>query len=194
MNLTSRGSKIVVAAVALALPFKAGGCGSTACITVTAAQLVNGACPSSSEAQARFSDPNCPGAITSVDSAGTLDGNLCCYSVTTAGNTEVECAGTGGSFGDGSFSTEESSSTGIGAGGGTSSCPGTCQAALNGAPFDTVCDGALMALMSLQMCACNAACMTSCDPTLCVGNAPDTGCLSCMQTNCATQLSACHDS
>jgi hypothetical protein len=196
MNLTFRGSRIVLAVAALALPLKAGGCGtSTACITVTSAQLLNGTCPSAQVAQNRFSDPDCPGSIVSVDSDGTLDDNLCCYSVTSeSGNSEIDCGSTGdGIGGDTSF---ESSSTGFGGGDGTGggqTFGNTCQDALNGAPVSSLSPASKMVLMSLQTCACNGTCMTSCDPTLCLSNAPDTGCLSCLQTSCSAQLTACHE-
>jgi hypothetical protein len=189
MNLMSRGTRIVLVATALALPLEAASCGRSACFTVTSAQLLNGACPSPQSALSRFSSQSCPGEVTSVDSDGTLDGSLCCYSVTSDGNGDNVC-GEGGSFGDGSF--EESTGFGTtGFGGGTSTC-GTCQEALNGAPSGTVCDQSLMALQALQKCACNGDCMAPCDPNLCIGNAPDVGCLSCLQTSCTAQLATCH--
>jgi hypothetical protein len=88
MHLLRRWSEVVVIAVVAVLPFKVGGCGTTACITVTPAQLTNGACPAPEVALARLSDPNCPSTITNVDGAGTLDGNLCCYSVDTQNDDE----------------------------------------------------------------------------------------------------------
>lgn len=194
MNLLSRASRIALALTALALPLKASGCGRTACITVTAAQLVNGSCPSAAAAQARFSDPGCSGNVESVDSDGALSGSLCCYSVTLqdSGNESFDC-GTGGSFGDTSF--EASTGTGFGGdgvGGGSSCGTGvTCQDALDGVPFMQVCSDSLQLLMTLQMCACNGGCMSICDPNLCIGNAPDSGCFSCLQTSCANELAAC---
>jgi hypothetical protein len=190
MNLMSRGTRIVLAVTALALPMKATGCGRSACITVTQAQLLNGSCPSRQTAQSRFSGPDCPGSVTSVDSDGTLDGNLCCYAVTTDDNGETSC-GEGGSSGDVFEGEEESSSTGFG--GSTGAC-GTCQEVLNGAPFNStmMCSDSLAALQALQTCACNGTCMAACDPNLCISNAPDVGCLSCLQASCTGQLTTCH--
>ncbi len=119
MRRALRWSEVVVAVAVAALPFKAGGCGTTACITVTPAQLVNGACPGPAAALARFSDPNCPSTISNVDGAGTLDGNFCCYPVDTQNDGEaIECGEGvgGGSFGVGVGGT---SFSGGGFGGGT---------------------------------------------------------------------------
>jgi hypothetical protein len=122
MRLLRRWSEIVVVAAVVVLPFKAGGCGTTACITVTPAQLVNGACPGPTAAMARFSDPDCPGAIYNVDSAGTLDGNFCCYTVETQSDSAPSgCdfgAGGGDVGGSSGFTSVSSSGFGGGFGGG----------------------------------------------------------------------------
>jgi hypothetical protein len=180
-----------------ALPIKTGGCGRTACITVSASQLVNGACPSAAVAQARFADTTCgSGAITSVDGAGSLDDGFCCYPVTEGDgnpNGPVEC-GVGGGMGvttGTGFFGNGGSITGFGGSGGSGTCS-TCSAALSGAvPFGQVCAGPSTLLDALEVCACSATCGSACNPTLCVKNAPDDGCASCLQLACPSQLAAC---
>ena len=65
----------------------------------------------------------------------------------------------------------------------------TCNDALNGAPFNQVCNPTI--LTNLRACACASNCTSACDPTLCMANSPDTGCLSCLEAQCAPQLMTC---
>ena len=212
MRLTTRPSEILVMVVALVLPFKAGGCaGRTACIVVTASDLQNnGTCPDQATASTRLVNAPCAGSITSVDGSGALDGDLCCYPVTYAsgGGDPVPCeedpgfgggtavgppigSSSSGGFGGGTFTT---TTTGTG----TPGCV-TCNEALNGAPFDQACNPMVdggppnpsMLLTSLRVCACASACTTACDPTLCLGNAPDNACTTCLEGACAAALMAC---
>ncbi len=101
-------AQIGVGVAILLLPLKIGGCGKTACITVTSGQLAKngGACPSQAEALGFFTgtagsssfgnQEGCgQGAVTQVDGAGELDGDLCCYPVDLSGNSgESFCGGT----------------------------------------------------------------------------------------------------
>jgi len=194
MHLTSRPSGILVAIFALALPFKAGGCGRTACFTVTAAQLDHGACPSQDVASGRLVNAGCNGNIVSVDGAGALDGNLCCYPVTEQDpgfNGPTPPCGFGGDVPatTGTFP----GTTGMGGFGGTGGTTTTpcvsCAMALQGAPFGQVCNPT--DLSDLRVCACASKCTSACDPTVCFGNAPDNVCLTCMETACASQLAVC---
>jgi hypothetical protein len=199
-------ARILVVGFTLALvPFKAGGCdgGRTACFTVTGQT-----CPSQDALNSSIaSSPAnlaCSGEISSVDGPGTLDGDLCCYPVTYVSGNGVPCdlvittsEGTGG------FTTGFSSSTGTFGGsssgtfGSSSGLPPncvSCNAALQGAPFDQACDPTPLA--NLRVCACANKCTEACDPTLCTstGNAPDNVCRSCLQANCASELMACQES
>jgi hypothetical protein len=185
INATSRRAEIVVILVALALPFKAGGCGTTTCITLSQAQIKSGTCPSAEEAQARVADPSmCSFGATSttIEGEGVLDGELCCYPSTKQVGGGCFGGGVGGGF------TMSSAFGGSGAvtGGPPPGCA-PCRNALNGTPFDQVCS---TDLQNLEMCGCTA-CTAACDPTLCIGNAPDDGCLGCLQTSCTSQLTAC---
>jgi hypothetical protein len=199
MRLSSRWSNALLLAAVVILPLKSGGCGRTACITLTQAQLANtaGMCPDAMTAQSRLVDTvDCSGPVASVDGPGDLsDGNLCCYPVTlTDSNASEDCgSGVGGGFsGEVSVSSSVSGIGGFGgAGGGLPSMCATCPEALTGAPFNDVCSAEQPLLSALQICACNGTCMSLCDPTLCVGNQPDNGCLSCLQTSCNAQLMAC---
>jgi hypothetical protein len=211
MRLTTRPSEIVLMVVALALPFKAGGCaGRTACITVTASDLQSdGTCPDQATASTRLVNAPCEGSISSVDGPGALDGDLCCYPVTyVSGGAAVPCEidpGFGGGISTGDGVPIGSSSSG-GFGGGTvvttsTGTPGcvSCNEALNGAPFGQACTGPVTdagaspatLLANLRVCACATACTTACDPTLCLGNAPDNACTTCLDAACAKELMAC---
>jgi hypothetical protein len=184
MPWTLRSSRLVVTLFAAALPLKVGGCGRTACITVTPSQLQGGACPAPAAAQPRFASENCQG--LTVLGNGVLDDELCCYPVE-AQNSGFNCF-----EGDGSIA---SAGVAVGAGGaGGAMFEVTCNDALNGAPFTKVTGSSAADLMSLEMCACQGACLMTCDPTLCIGNAPDNGCLSCLLSHCPSQLQACQES
>jgi hypothetical protein len=198
MQVTYRWSGLVVAVFALALPFKAGGCGQTACITVTPSQLKSGACPGLAAAQARF--PPCTG--PTVEGPGILDDDLCCYPVAHLDNSTA-CVdnGAGGAAGFGmGGDTSCGGFCGVGGSGGSGGFGGavgasTCDDALQGqTPFTQVTGSSLSHLMSLEQCGCAGSCLMVCDPTLCVGNAPDNGCLICLLSNCSTQLMACKES
>jgi hypothetical protein len=196
----SRGAELLLVAVALVLPFKAMGCGRTACFTVTSADLKNGACPDVMAAAARLEGPACAGQanIASVDGAGTLDNGLCCYPVT-FGDTNpafVPC-GAGGSFTVTTGISVESAMVGVGASSSISTMTGTfcvkCKEFLAGMS-GPLCSGfALTNEVAVQNCACTAtSCQTDCDQTLCgPGNAPDDACRACLLQGCAMEVTAC---
>jgi hypothetical protein len=188
INTTFRRSEIVVMLFALALPFKAGGCGSTTCITVTQADLQNGECPSQMVAQMRVTDPNMcffGSTMTMIEGDGVLDGQLCCYPSSKQSSNGGCFIGMGGGVSTG-FGT---ATTGFG--GSTTTGFATCNSALQGAPFDQVTEPQSKAdLETLEMCGCNK-CTSVCDPTLCTGNKPDDGCMGCLLSSCATELTAC---
>jgi hypothetical protein len=197
MSRPPRLARFVVIALFLGLfPLKTGGCdgGRTACFTVTGKT-----CPSPEALNMSISmspaNTMCAGDISSVDGPGTLDNDLCCYPVSyISGNDGFPCnlgfigtttIGTGGTttFGGSSGFAGGVTTT-------TSNCV-TCNQALNGAPFSQVCNPT--PLDNLRICACASTCTTECDPTLCEGNPPDTGCLSCLQANCSSQLTTCKE-
>lgn len=193
MQGMDRGSRLVLTVFALALPFKAAGCGRTACITVTASQLQNGACPMPNAAQARFSSALCPG--PTVEGPGILDDGLCCYPVEVA-DSSVNCATLSGT-GVGAFAASASASGGFGGTGGTGGSSGsTCAEALKGAPFTQVTGTAHTNLTNLEMCACGSGsdCAMICDQDLCIGNAPANGCTNCLLSTCSMQLLVCQES
>jgi hypothetical protein len=190
-------ARFLVIALAVAIPaLDAASCGGrTACFTNDPGQP----CPTPESINNSITgSPTgmCTDSIASVDGPGTLDGNLCCYPVTyVSSSVGVPCnLGSGTIFNGmgGGISSSSSSSGfgmgGFGTGGGTTSCV-SCNQALNGAPFGEVCDQST--LNTLRQCACASACTSACDPTLCFGNAPDNGCLSCMQQSCSSDLMAC---
>lgn len=197
MSRPPRVARLLVIALALgALPLKSGACGGrTACFTVTAAELGGGqACPGVGEASTRLLNTMCPGSVESVDGPGSLDGDLCCYPVTYGPLPGDSICGvtfptTSGDFPTGTSASSASSGTAIGFDGGPTGPCVSCNAALNGAPFGQVCDPT--PLSKLRVCACAANCTDACDPTLCAGNAPDNGCLACVQASCASELAAC---
>jgi hypothetical protein len=195
-------SEILVVFVALALPFKAGGCGRTACITVSASQLQSGMCPSADKAMSRFDSAACDGLappVASVDGPGAIDGDLCCYPVTeSSDNAEFgsPACGVGGSPSTNvSVGVGVSTSVGVGVGvGGNTTASGcvSCKTALQGAPFSQVCQGpASDALQALRACACASNCTAQCDATLCFGNLPDNACQTCVNSACSSELMTC---
>jgi hypothetical protein len=200
MHFASRRSEILVMVAALALPFKAGGCGRTSCLTLSKAQIQSGICPSQSEAAARINGPNNCGfnsTTTTIEGDGTLDGELCCYPVSEQTVNTICGFGAGGSPGGTTGFGGETTSTATGFVGTGGSMPGCapCNAALQGTPFDLVC-GLSMArtdLQNLEMCGCGNTCMSVCDQTLCIGNKPSDGCMSCLQSGCLTQLVTCQN-
>lgn len=200
MHFSSRHAQALVMVFALALPFKAGGCGGrTACFTVTSANLgSDGSCPGIDVASMRLVNAPCSGMVGSVDGPGALDANLCCYPVTYIDSSVgVPCnlgPGTTTGFGSstGFFGGPGGGTTTTGGfggfGGGPANCV-RCNDALNGAPFNLVCTPQILA--NLRACACASKCTSACDPTLCATNAPDDGCLSCLDVQCGAELTAC---
>jgi hypothetical protein len=188
----------VSAALALCLPFLQSGCGSTACIQLNAGD--HGKCPSASAAFPRFSDPMCPGTITSVDGEGSLDGELCCYPVSQDSSTPfpggcgVDIGGFSGTGNGGGFSTTASGFGtggfgGTGGAGGGGPC-GTCWEVLNGQfPNDPsqLCPASQTAVSDLTTCACNTgeSCDTTCSDNLCAGTQPTGSCFSCISSDTA---------
>jgi hypothetical protein len=197
MPIRTLPSRSLLAAAVLALPLTAG-CGRKACFTWTAQE---GTCPAQSEALEFFSDPRCPGRITSVESAPTseLDGELCCYAVTA--NEDVDeggCAGFGGANSSGSFdeSSVFAASGGFDGGGPIPPSCVSCGAALKVGVFaSTPCNEATGTLVNdLLSCACNGNCSAPCGGDLCGGSAPGSECFVCLQDStqgCAKELDAC---
>jgi|HubBroStandDraft_6_1064221.scaffolds.fasta_scaffold226621_2 hypothetical protein len=89
-------SFVGLGAVVAVLPLSSGACGRTACFEYSPSEYAaTHGCPSQSSALQNFTSPTCPGAVLSVDSAGTYeDGELCCYSVT---QQDIDLVGAGGS-------------------------------------------------------------------------------------------------
>jgi hypothetical protein len=197
MSRPPRLARYLVIGLAAAL-LRLGGCsGRTACFTVTASDLgPDQTCPDVAVATTRLVNNTCGGSIESIDGAGSLDGDLCCYPVTYFGSNsddgDIDCEiSPGGSFG-GSSGIASSASSGIsGFGGSTTTSCATCNQALGGAPFDQACNPAV--LSAVTTCGCSTACASACQATLCTGsgNAPDNGCLSCLQASCLSQLQSC---
>jgi hypothetical protein len=180
-----------------ALPFKTGGCGNTACMTVTATDLAqaNGVCPSPDVASQRISGQACT--TVTITGNGELDGALCCYPVqeSTGGSCDFVAGETGtgtgvvfpggGGAGPPVGEVVASASAGTGCvgpccGAGGSGCGGaisagcsTCGAVLaSGAATNVLCNPALPALAELQGCACasGSACQAACSVSLCLSN------------------------
>jgi hypothetical protein len=206
-SLVASGLLVPLALAAITLRTTA--CGHTACITVTSAQLVNGACPDPSTALGRFGDLACGNnTVSSVDGPGSFDDGLCCYPVTNDGpglnSDEPPCGaggdtviGMGGStvdtggFGGAGGSTASGLGGDIGTGGNCNVAP-TCKELLTGeVPFGRACGPAKSLLDELEACGCASNCTSQCDPTLCMANAPDDGCIGCLQQQCPSQLTAC---
>jgi hypothetical protein len=189
MRVAPRWSEIMVLVAVVALPLKAGGCGSSACITVTPAQLAGGACPSMDVAKARLV-ATCPASIVDVSGPGTLDGNLCCYPVDTRSqNTGFDpCAlGDLGDLGVGGSGTGS---------GGVPVCS-TCLAALNGVDPSQLCPGAESFFEDVVSCFCAAGetCAGVCADSLCGGTAVLGACTSCVEssTQCAAVVGTCEN-
>jgi hypothetical protein len=209
--------RLSLAAVCLALPVAASGAcgGGTACFQYTPSEYaVHGnSCPAQDDALPNFSDPDCPGAIVAVNSAGTFDGQLCCYAVTFAGvvpdcgvsnpassgDGEVSPPGVSVTMGVGGFGPSASVSetvgmVGTGTGGSVPGCVSTCSVAVvnGGVPCS---GGSLAAYNNLQSCVCGGSsgvcpggpCDSFCD------DLPATAaCDACLQGVCSAQLSACN--
>lgn len=194
-------SRLLLAAAVLALPLLGSGCGRKACFTWTAHE---GACPAQSEALPFFSDPRCPGQITSVESAPTseLDGELCCYDVIADENaTEADCSGGfGGANGTGGFGQSSaftgvtSAAAGQGGAGGTTSCA-HCADSLDEGQQAVLCnDTTAFLVKTLQQCACTGGCSMPCENDFCAGLFMSPQCFACLQEEgqgCTDALDAC---
>ena len=86
----SRARVPLAAVAALALALATTGCGKYACFAWTEQE---GACPSQDEAVEFFVNPQCGGAIDSIDSYGEFDGEYCCYEVTKRGGDDYYYCG-----------------------------------------------------------------------------------------------------
>ncbi len=194
-------ARVVLAAVAVGLPFAASGAcgGGTACFQYNESEYAfNGdSCPAQNDALPNFSDPDCPGPVVSVNSAGTFDGQLCCYAVTydrivpdcgtanpTTSSGIAPPSGVGGSFSTSVVTA--TASTGP-------ACFLTCSSAMmnGGAPCGAP-DG-VSAYDALQSCACNGtldSCAGSC-PVFCQSGPLDATCNPCLESVCNTELMAC---
>lgn len=197
-------SRSILAAAVLALPLTGGGCGRRACFTWSARE---GACPAQSEALQFFSNPRCPGQITSVESPPTneLDGELCCYEVVADGQMNNEddlgCQGfggsnpatTGGGFG-GSVGFVASTSVGQGGAGGTTTCA-RCAEVVDSLLTAQLCDDPTAFIVkTLIGCACNATCAPVCGATFCMGNPPTPECSDCLHDplqGCGNEFTDC---
>jgi hypothetical protein len=199
-------SRLLLAAV-LALPVTSAGCGRTACFTWS---TLEGACPARSDALSFFTNPRCPGQITSVESEPVADaeGKLCCYQVTERAQTDESlCQGFGGStstgqgFG-GNGSSAFAASSGVGQGGfggsttgqdGGTSCV-RCGEEIGNTTPALFCDGSAALFNNLINCACSGACSATCVDTFCPGNPASNDCASCIadvSLGCGNQLNAC---
>jgi hypothetical protein len=188
-------------AAALLLPLTGAACGRTACFEWTPPE---GACPSQEEAIIYFSDPSCPGSVRSVESEGSFDGQLCCYSVT---HNDTTVVGQGCDVGVGGFGSGEggfgsavavgvggsSGEGGFGTGGG-SSCVFCSDVLFNGQPFEIpLCPGSDVAFKELSGCACSA-CDVECNDNFCSGGPMSADCEVCMQdqaAGCPIQFEDC---
>lgn len=185
------------AAAVLVLPVSAASCGRTACFQWTAAE---GSCPAQDEAMQFFHEPKCPGAVVTVDSEGSFDGELCCYAVTQEEIAfdffDTPCVGSGaGGFGG---SNNVGSSVVVGAGGALPS-PGCFQCGdtlFGGVTALDLCSFSLELFDALFSCSCvpDGACTNICAGDLC-GGAGFVGdaCFSCLSESpeCAVQLDEC---
>jgi hypothetical protein len=195
-------ARFALAAIVAAVPFiGVGGCGRTACFQYSQqAYAKNGnACPARMDALVNLADPDCPGPVTSVDGAGSFDGELCCYPVT-YDDIAPDCTqdqGQGGSFGSEGFTSTGFSESATGVGG----SPPDAGPCLSCAEAITVggqpCGGvALKAWLSLRSCAgCLAAgqvCAAEC-ANFCEESVIDAPCNACLQGTCDMALIECAD-
>lgn len=97
-----------------------------------------------------------------------------------------------GSSGTASGGTSSSSSSSTGSSSSGGACT-TCSQLIAGATPGTYCTGSDTLYQSVIMCACGVDCSTDCT-TFCSEFGSIIGtCLSCMETYCSTQLTACQD-
>jgi hypothetical protein len=177
-----RWSRGVILGVALLLPFKAGGCGRTACITVDPDQFGAGTCPLPSDADSRFG--GCVSEVSKVDGTGVRDGNLCCYPVVMDGHVAGDC----------NVVDTVDAGQGAGIGSGPDECV-TCLDLLNGGIVGSLCTSSGLLLMDLVSCACSSSCASACQSTLCGASSPNPACMGCLNEmgtgGCGPQLVAC---
>lgn len=198
---------LVLAVIVFAFPLAGGGgCNQRqACFTFTSGEFAkNGnACPAQKTALPNFSDPACPGAVTSVDSEGDfdpLDGTtgICCYTVTYApitpdcgsspggqGGSNVGGFSSGGEFGGGGVVAVSSGGQGA-AGPGCS----TCSDLIQGTNTTSFCDESSPRVTAIENCSCSA-CSTSCGDSLCKQSAPSSACFNCLANSCGDELVDC---
>jgi hypothetical protein len=207
--LPSRGTlaRAFFALLVVAVPFVgSGGCnGRTACLQYSPGEYAaNGnVCLSPSQALGSFTDPSCPGPITSVDGDGSYDGELCCYPVTYADITP-DC-GQGGSGG----SVVTPPGVDVGETVGFASATGTAVSSSTG-PCDTSCADALTnggvpcpgpgsaSFGALIFCACggidagiqcDSVCQSFCSQQ--PSSTMDSSCAACLMSACPSQLANC---
>jgi hypothetical protein len=185
----------MVVALALALPFSAGGgCGNrTACFAYTQGEYAqNGnACPSPTDALASFTDPACPGPVVSVDGPGSFDGEICCYPVT-EDSIVPDCGNTSSTGGSTSTGPPPPPTGGFSSGTGIPTCTTTCADTLveGGQP----CTNGGGPFASLVACA-SSTCTVQC-PTFLAGGAvvADATCEPCLAAGCPSELMMCQES
>ena len=184
---------LFTAAIA-ALSFTGGGCGREACFTWSPTE---GACPAQSEALTFFTNPECPGKITSVESDGTstLEGTLCCYQVTAREQTdEALCQGFGGaSSSDSSSFVSSTGQGGVSSGqGGSSSCA-HCGEVLAVTQPQPVCPESEALFNAFFDCACSGACATECGDNFCASAPTTMTCFTCLDdtAGCQKEFAIC---
>ena len=139
-------------------------------------------------------------AIVALNSAGSFDGEICCYAVTFS-DIVPDCGsngsgqggfnpGTGVGMGTTAFATSSASVGGAGAA--PPACASSCVDAItNGG---TPCaDPGLSVWEALLGCACSGA-VDGCDMecgSLCQNSSVESQCLACAMMNCASQLATC---
>jgi hypothetical protein len=204
---------LVLAAIVFTFPLAGGsGCNQRqACFTFTSSEFAknSNSCPAQSGALVNFTDPNCPGSVTSVDSAGDfdpLDGNtgICCYTVTYAPITPDCGSSPGGQGGSnvGGFSSGDAaggsfgSAVAVGVGGSAvgGNGPGcfTCSDMIQGSTMGTknFCNDSQGFASALSSCACSS-CSASCQSSLCANTGTSSDCFTCLQGMCGSQLVDC---
>jgi len=182
MRLRISWSSAAVAGAMILLPFKAGGCGRSACFTFSkASHDAMGSCPSAADAMARFNGPCGSGAISAVQGDGAFDGEFCCYDVVQDDSFAGDCfGGFGGGVDVG----------GVGGVGGSPPCI-TCGVAASEGVFAPLCGGLSQSLWSdLQSCGCDL-CADACSQSICIDLPVDMSCAPCLQTSCGTEIVDC---
>jgi hypothetical protein len=204
LSFFRRRSALALAVFVLGLPFAASGAcgGGTACFQYTQPEYAihGNSCPAQQDALPNFSNTSsCPGSIVAVNSAGSFDGEICCYAVTFS-DIVPDCGSNGsgqGGFNGGSMgftSTGFTSSTASvgGAGPPPPSCAPSCVDAItNGG---TPCaDPGLSVWEALLGCACSGAidgCAMECS-SLCQDSTLGGSCNDCLMMNCASEIATC---